>query len=73
MIKNLNMCFVDGLETVACCCGHDKYSMTIVVKDVFGNVWEMFSSKMIHRKRRFYKKDEQGIYYIPEVEDGKKD
>lgn len=56
-----------GLPTVACCCGHSKYPMTIVV-DV-GNypAIEICSGIQLNRKKRFYRKDRQGIYYIPEV------
>ena len=55
---------------VACCCGHGKYPMTIVKKmglsnDIY-NV-EIISGKIILRKKRFYKKDKQGYYFIPEV------
>lgn len=60
--------------TVASCCGHGKYPMTIIVKEgqrdgvnnkiVFR---EIISQKIIPRTRRFYKRDKQGHYYIPEV------
>ena len=30
-------------------------------------VFELFSGKLINRKKRFYKKDKEGYYYIPEV------
>jgi len=54
-------------KTVACCCGHGKYPMTIVVESPHGNHLEIVSDKYIDRKRNFYKKDKQGYYYIPEV------
>lgn len=59
-----------GVNTVACCCGHGKYSMTILVEGQLG-VHDMVSDKFIPRKKRFYKRDEEGYYYIPEVEDGR--
>ena len=69
-----NICeFIDehsGYEVVSCCCGHGKYSPSIVV--VAGSFFrEIFSDveidKPINVKPRFYKKDKQGYYYIPEV------
>ena len=59
----------NGTVTVGSCCGHGKYKKTIVVSmpklPTFG--LEMFSDMPIPRKRRFYKKDENTYYYIPEV------
>lgn len=54
------------IKTVACCCGHGRYPETIVVK-VGNNIYELNSLKQIPRKRKFYKKDKKGYYYIPEV------
>jgi hypothetical protein len=67
LIKNLNTEFGDGLHTVACCCGHGKYPLSILVKDKYGNVWDMASNELLPRKRRFYQRDKQGYYFIPEV------
>lgn len=60
--------------TVACCCGHGKYNMTVVVKEGVRDglkreiiYREIFSQKIIPRKRNFYKKDKQGYYFIPET------
>ncbi len=54
-------------KTLACCCGHGKYPMTLVIRIKHDNrIWEVFSDKTIPRKRLFYKKDKKGIYYIPE-------
>jgi len=57
-----------SVPTVSCCCGHGKYPMTIVIWDryVEGAV-EILTQTKIPRKRRYYKKDKQGYYYIPEV------
>jgi len=54
------------LETLASCCGHGKYPMTIVVRSVW-KTWEVFSGIELKRKKRFYVKDSEGFYYIPEV------
>jgi len=68
-IKELND---NKIVTLACCCGHGKYPQTIIVKHQgTKQPYEYFSKQYILRKRRFYKKDKQGIYYIPEVKDGK--
>ena len=64
-LQNMNV------PTLACCCGHGKYNMTIIVKFNSYAVLDIVSGKEIPRKRRFYKKDKQGYYFIPEVVDGK--
>jgi len=66
-IGNLKLALKDELKIVACCCGHRKYPMTIVVKQGDNLVWELVSGKYISRKKRFYRKDGLGYYYIPEV------
>jgi hypothetical protein len=55
-----------GIQTVGCCCGHGKYPMTIIIRNC---LWftELFSGIDIPRKKRFYVKDQEGYYYIPEV------
>ena len=55
-------------ETLGSCCGHGKYHMTVVVKNKHGLIYDLISNKVIPRKRRFYKRDDEGYYYIPEVE-----
>jgi len=62
LIKNLNDY---GIETVACCCGHGWYPMTILIREN-GVVRDVFSNAIIPRKRRFYVRDKDGIYYVPE-------
>lgn len=57
----------NGRRTIACCCGHGKYPMTIVCKDKNGRVYELFSNITIKRKKRFYRLDAEGYYYIPEI------
>jgi len=55
-------------DTVACCCGHEKYHMTIIFKGKSGGFFELFSGIQIPRFRKFYKRDKEGYYYIPELE-----
>lgn len=69
LMKSLDIFLVKGLEIKACCCGHNKYPMSIVIKNLNnGVIWDLVSDIEIPRKRKFYKKDKQGYYYIPEVE-----
>jgi len=58
-----------NLKPLASCCGHGKYDSTIVVKDNFGNIFEFCSGIILGSKKRnrYYKKDKDGFYYIPEV------
>ena len=73
--KRLDNCMVNiiwflnnhGCKTLGCCCGHGKYPMTIVHESPNGKRWELFSGVEIPRKARFYLKDKEGYYYIPEV------
>lgn len=66
LIQNINL-FLDEAETVACCCGHGKYNMSIIIQDKYGNNWDICSNEIIKRKKRFYLRDDEGYYYIPEV------
>jgi len=55
-------------KILGCCCGHNKYPMTLVMKHKDSKYGvDMFSNKMIPRLKRLYKKDKQGYYYIPET------
>lgn len=58
-----------NLKTLASCCGHGKYNPTIVMKDKIGNIFEFYSRISLSSKKRnrYYKKDNYGFYYIPEV------
>jgi len=63
LIDNLND---RGIETIGCCCGHNKYPITIIHRrgeDIF----DFCTGTLIPRKRNFYKKDEKGIFFLPEV------
>lgn len=55
-----------GIKTLGSCCGHGRYPPTIVA-DITGHRVEIFSGIEIPRKRKFYKKDKDGYYYIPET------
>ena len=55
---------------VASCCGHNKYPITVVVRWMENGTpvyYELFSNIKIPRTRNFYKRDDEGYYYIPEV------
>ena len=73
--KLKNHLYEDDVSVVACCCGHGKYPMSIIVREeVYINgihssfiIKDWMSGKEIPRKRKFYKKDSEGYYYIPEV------
>jgi hypothetical protein len=56
-----------SITCLASCCGHGKYPLTIVVKDINWKIWEFFSRIEIPRTRNFYKRDKQGFFYIPEL------
>jgi len=61
------------MKIVASCCGHGKYPKTIVAKKIRnGQAIELLSGTWIPRKKRFYKKDRQGYYFIPETIDSYK-
>jgi hypothetical protein len=55
-----------GAKIVACCCGHGKYPLTIIT-EYQGSIWDIVSRTKIPRKRKFYKKDKRGYYFIPET------
>jgi hypothetical protein len=61
-----------SLHTIASCCGHVKYKPTIIIQDGSGNIYEFFSEIVISQKprksKRYYKRDNEGYFYIPEVE-----
>ena len=72
-IENLNIIKKKEYKIKACCCGHGKYPMTIIIHAEYcnlpalGGTFDLVSGIKIYRKRRFYKRDKQGYYYIPEV------
>ncbi len=62
-----------GIKTLSCCCGHGKYKMSVVVNFGFSKLLpvEIFSGIELFRKKKFYKRDKQGVYYIPECVNAK--
>jgi hypothetical protein len=58
----------EGHTVLACCCGHGKYEYTIVSKEKDGSIIELDTFIKIPRKKRFYFRDCEGHFYIPEVE-----
>lgn len=69
-------------KTVLSCCGHGKYPMTVIVKEydkIKGKrvilFREIFSGKVLRIKKdplepdpkKFYKRDNEGYYFIPET------
>jgi len=55
-------------KTLGSCCGHGKYPETIIIEcPVTKKRYEVFSGIEIPRKKRFYVRDNEGEYYIPEV------
>ena len=64
-------------KTIMCCCGHGKYKMSLIVKLKYypykdKPFMEVFSGVFLPKKRCYYKKDKQGYYYIPEVQNAKR-
>lgn len=70
-INNINLMLPSNKKIVGCCCGHFKYPMTIIIKYRDRHL-DLVSDTFIPRSRKFYKKDKQGYYYIPEVIRSKK-
>jgi hypothetical protein len=65
LIENINGPY---LHTLGSCCGHNRYPASIIAFDeITERTIEIFSNKEILRKKRFYKKDSNGYYFIPEV------
>lgn len=60
-------------RTIMCCCGHNKYKPSLIVINTevaeFCNMpYDIFSGTQFkHGKKRFYVKDKEGYYYIPEI------
>lgn len=57
-------------KTLASCCGHEKYYATIVIKNkATGYISELYTGKKlgVRKRNRYYKKDSEGFYYIPEL------
>ena len=67
-IKNFNSLGESiGIKTVACCCGHGKYPPTIIIQKPDGTIRDWWTNIIIPRKKRFYKRDSEGHFFIPEI------
>ena len=66
-IRALSQIISSDYKIVACCCGHKKYPISVVLKHEEGYTFELRSNKEVPKKRNFYKRDKQGYYYIPET------
>lgn len=59
-----------GWKTRGSCCGHGKYHKSIVLisrRFPERGMREFYTGVPIPRKRNFYRKDADGIYYLPEL------
>jgi len=70
-IRNLRR---QGIETLACCCGHGTYPQTIVIRcPEYGIPIEYYTQIRLTghngkpKIRNFYQTDKNGLYFIPEV------
>lgn len=57
-----------GIKTLGSCCGHGKFPKTIVIETKDGKHVDYFSGVEIPRKKRFYFRDMEEHYFIPEVD-----
>jgi len=63
-----------NVKTLASCCGHGRYNMSIIIEyrtGMDGNwIWkvkELCSGVELPKRTKYYKKDADGFYYIPEL------
>ena len=78
-IKNTFPRFKEKFKMIMSCCGHFKYSKTLVVQNRVSKAhFEWFTGTLLEGTKRadtrepFYKRDKEGYYYIPEVDDENK-
>ena len=57
-----------GAHPLGSCCGHGIYHKTIVARTNYHGNIDYYSGVAIPRKKRFYFRDSNGVFYIPEVE-----
>lgn len=62
-----------SIKVMMCCCGHGRYNMTIIIRYVRDvqdkKVWlvrELLSGIELPKRTKYYKRDKDGYYYIPE-------
>ncbi len=67
-----------GFQTLACCCGHGKYKPTVVYQNSKDEIFAAIVPKSLPayilqgtmkmpRKKRFYRRDKDGVFFIPEL------
>ena len=66
-------------DPIMSCCGHGRYAPSLIVRDPavaeFSRCpFDIFSGVQFkHNQKKFYKKDKDGYYFIPEIiNNGKK-
>lgn len=62
-----------GIVTLASCCGHGRYPRSILVRTRSGKIRVLGTGIFVPRIRRFYVKDEDGFFFIPELSREKKE
>ena len=70
LIESLKIALKKEYTISACCCGHNKYPMTIITRfqnKYIDKTFDLVSGEVLKRRRNFYKRDKQGYYYIPET------
>jgi hypothetical protein len=75
LVKEIEILNQSGFNTISSCCGHGKYNASVVVKDHLDLCYELYSGIQLNaydRKKKkqynkYYKKDKEGYYYIPEL------
>lgn len=75
LIEEIQVLKDSGFNSISSCCGHNKYSPTVVIRDELNLCYELYTGIQLNaynrRKKkqfnRFYKKDKEGFYYIPEL------
>jgi hypothetical protein len=57
-----------------CCCGHGKYAPTILYSEPNGTVYDFLTPEwmVIGSNKRFYKKDSEGYFFVPQLEEAMK-
>jgi hypothetical protein len=57
-----------GAKPQGSCCGHGKYKRTIIMRTTDHRNVDYYSGIEVPRKKRFYVRDKEGIFYIPEID-----
>lgn len=75
-VKEINNDKFGRFKTLLSCCGHNKYSRTIIVKNKGSQcIFEWYTGIPLENfykngkiRKRFYRKDKEGYYFLPEAE-----